>query len=82
MNKSLKNITLRQRYAGIISLKTFKANIFQIYTTQYLDCFLMEKIRYAWYKVLKSSFSKETFLVPPTLTNFTQRNSKIYDTNY
>ena len=36
MNTNLRNITLRRRYIGVISLETFSVNIFQIYATQYL----------------------------------------------
>ena len=42
----------------------------------------MEKMRNFSYKDWQRFFfSKETFVVYPTLTNFTQRNRKTYDAN-
>ena len=58
-------ITLRQGYTGIISLETFQVNIFQIYATQPMGYWLMEK----------------TFLMYLTLTNFTQRKRKTEEVN-
>ena len=41
----------------------------------------MEKIRNVSRKDWQRFFPKETFLVYPTLTNFTQRKRKTYDAN-
>ena len=81
MNKNLKNKALSRGYTGIISLKNFSVNIFQIYATQRLGYCLMEKIREVSYKDWQCFFPKETFLVYPILTSFTQRKRETYDAN-
>ena len=48
---------------------------------QRLGYCLMEK--YETFRIkIGNVFSKETFLVYPTLTNFTQKNRKTYDASY
>ena len=81
MTKNLKNLTLRQGYTGII--ESFSVDIVQICATQQrLGYCLMEKKRNGSYKDWQRFFSKETFVVYPTLTNFTQRKREMYDPNY
>ena len=63
MNKNVTNISLRRGITGIISLKTFQVNIFQIYATQRLGYCLMEKIQKALHEDWQHFPSKETFFI-------------------
>ena len=50
------------------------------HATQSLGYCLLRKIQHVSYKI-GTFFSKESFLVHPTLSNFTLRKKKMYDAN-
>ena len=59
----------------------FQVNIFQIHATQCLGYCLMEKYLTFHIKFGKGFSLKETVLMYPTVTNFTQKKRKAYEAN-
>ena len=76
MNKNLKDITLRQEYTGVISFEILKLISSRYVPRTVWAIVYRKKIRNVSLKGWQRFFSKETFLVYPTLTNFTQGKRK------